>query len=180
MLDLKRFNYFSGEETAVSKAVFEICQIYELVGNMSILFHSRNLSDIGLHHSFQPAHSYKNIKELSNMLADKGLLFRADIIVIDAWKMKSESLDLLLEQVKNINSSFIIMSQSYHIINNIENISEYTVQSNIVHGNRNIKGFSLPLRETLINSKTEGWSATTEELKASFIRDKRLDDLLGD
>lgn len=180
MLDLKRFNYFSGEESAVGKAVHQICQMQELVGNMSILFHPRKGSEIGLHHSLQPAHYYQNNTELSNMLADKGLLFRADIIVIDAWKMKAESLDRLLEQVKNINSYFIIMSQSYHIISDNENITEYTVQSNIIHGKRNINGFSLPLREILINSKTDGWSATTEELKASFIRDKRLDDLLGE
>lgn len=180
MIDLKHFNYFSGEESAVGKAVYQICQMHELAGNMSILFHSRNNSEIGLHHSLQPAHSYQNNTELSNMLGDKGLLFRVDIIVIDAWKMKTDSLDRLVEQMKNLSPVFIIMSQSYHIVSDNENIAEYTAQSNIVYGKRNINGFSLPLREILINSKTDGWSATTEDLKASFIRDKRLDDLLGD
>lgn len=181
MIDLKKFNYFSGEESAVGKAVYQICQMHELAGNMSILFHSRNGSEIGLHHSMQPAHTYRTDAELSGMLHDAGLLFRADIVVIDAWKMKSERLYSVIGQLKDFAPNFIIMSESYHVIKNSENVAEYTVQSNILHSKqRNVAGISMPIRETLIMSKTENWSATTDELKASFVRDKRLDDLLGE
>lgn len=180
MIDLKKLNYFSGEESAVGKAVHQICQMHELAGNMSILFHSRTGAEIGLHHSMQPAHSYRTEADLSTMLSDKGLLFRADIVVIDAWKMSSDRLDRIVGQIKDLGHLFIIMSQSYHVVSG-DDIAEYTAQSNIAEGKqRNVLGFSVPLRETLIKSKTENWSATTEELKASFVRDRRLDDLLGE
>jgi len=190
MIDLKRFNYFSGEESAVGKAVHQICQMQELAGNMSILFHSRNGGEIGLHHSLQPAHTYRTYVDLLTMLADEGLLFRADIVVIDAWKMKSDNIDQIVDQVKSMKIRFIIMAQSYHVVVNSENVAEYTAHSNLVEGKyRTIpsgthSGFGqstqIPIRDTLIKSKTENWSATTEELKAAYIRDKRLDDLLGE
>lgn len=180
MIDLRKFNYFTGEESAVGKAVYQICQIHELAGSMCILFHSRAGSEIGLHHSMQPAHSYHTDSDLLMMLADEGLMFRADIVVIDAWKMSSVRLDRIVSKIKDLGHLFIIISQSYHVVSGDE-IAEYTAQSNIVEGKqRNVTGFSVPLKETRIKSKTENWSATTEELKASFVRDKRLDDLLGE
>lgn len=181
MIDLKKFNYFSGEESAVGKAVHQICQMHELAGNMSILFHSRTGGEIGLHHSMQPAHSYRTEVDLLAMLADKGVMFRADIVVIDAWKMKSDRLDRVVSRMKDLGHLFIIMSQSYHVVANNDEVAEYTAQSNIVEGKqRNVVGFSVPLRETRIKSKTENWSATTDELKSAFVRDKRIDDLLGE
>jgi hypothetical protein len=181
MIDLKHFNYFSGEESAVGKAVYQICQMQELAGNMAILFHSRNGGEIGLHHSLQPAHTYRTYVDLSTMLADEGLLFRADIVVIDAWKMKSDQIDQIVGQVKNMKICLIIMAQSYHVVVNNENVSEYTVHSNLVEGKyKSYQGIQIPIRDILIKSKTDGWSATTDDLKASFIRDKRLDDLLGE
>jgi hypothetical protein len=188
MIDLKRFNYFSGEESAVGKAVHQICQMQELAGNMAILFHSRNGGEIGLHHSLQPAHTYRTYVDLLTMLADEGLLFRADIVVIDAWKMKSDNIDQIVDQVKSMKICFIIIAQSYHVVTNSENVAEYTAHSNLVEGKYRAvpprsgfgQGIQIPIRDTLIKSKTENWSATTEELKAAFIRDKRLDDLLGE
>lgn len=180
MIDLKKINYFTGEQPAVGKAVHQICQMYELAGSMSILFHSSNGSDIGLHHSMQPAHTYRNDGDLSTMLTDKGLLFRADIVVIDAWKMNSDKLERIVNQIKGHNYALIIMSKSYYVVEN-DDVAEYTAQSNIVEGHyKTIAGYPLPLKETRIKNKKENWSATTEELKASFIRDRRLDDLLGD
>lgn len=180
MIDLKKLNYFSGEESAVGKAVYQICQMHELAGSMAILFHSRTGSEIGLHHSMQPAHSYRTDTDLCTMLADKGLMFRSDVVVIDAWRMSSDRLDRIVSQINELDYLFIIMSQSYHVVSG-DQIAEYTVQSNIVEGKqRNVIGFSVPLKETRIKSKTENWSATTDELKASFVRNKRLDDLLGE
>jgi hypothetical protein len=181
MIDLKHFNYFSGEESAVGKAVHQICQMQELAGNMAILFYYDYTTKIGLQYQMQPAHSYRTNIELSNMLADKGLLFRTDIIVIDAWDMDSENLDRIVEQAKDLGPNLIIMAQSYHVVTNNENVAEYTAHSNLVEGKyRTLKSLQIPLKETLIKSKTDGWSATTEDLKAAFIRDKRLDDLLGE
>lgn len=188
MIDLKHFNYFSGEESAVGKAVHQICQMQELAGNMAILFYYDYTTKIGLQYQMQPAHSYRTNIELSNMLADKGLLFRTDIIVIDAWDMDSENLDRIVEQAKDLGPNLIIMAQSYHVVTNNENVAEYTAHSNLVEGKYRAvpprsgfgQGIQIPIRDTLIKSKTENWSATTEELKAAFIRDKRLDDLLGE
>jgi len=83
---------------------------------------------------------------------------------------------------------FIIIAQSYHVVVNSENMAEYTAHSNLVEGKyRSVparsgfgQGIQIPIRDILIKSKTDGWSATTDDLKASFIRDKRLDDLLGE
>jgi|LauGreDrversion4_2_1035121.scaffolds.fasta_scaffold01675_9 hypothetical protein len=188
MINLKRFNYFSGEESAVGKAVYQICQMHELAGEMAILFHNRNGGEIGLHHSLQPAHTYRTYVDLSTMLADEGILFRADIVVIDAWKMKSDHIDQIVDQVKSMKICFIIIAQSYHVVVNSENMAEYTAHSNLVEGKyRSVparsgfgQGIQIPIRDILIKSKTDGWSATTDDLKASFIRDKRLDDLLGE
>ena len=73
------------------------------------------------------------------------------------------------------------MAQSYHVVVNNENVSEYTVHSNLVEGKyKSYQGIQIPIRDILIKSKTDGWSATTDDLKAAFIRDKRLDDLLGE
>ena len=185
MLDLKRFNYFSGEENAVSKAVLQICQMHELAGNMAILFYFEHNNKIGLNYHMHPAHAYRTNAELSNMLNDKGLLFRSDIVVIDAWEMNVEALDRIVNQVKDLAIYFIIMTQSYHVVSNNENVSEYTAHSNLVEGKYKTvvglgHGIQIPIRDTLIKSKTDGWSATTDDLKASFIRDRRLDDLLGE
>ena len=181
MIDLKHFNYFSGEENAVGKAVHQICQMHELAGNMAILFYFDYSTKIGLQYQMQPAHSYRTNIELSNMLADKGLLFRSDIIVIDAWDMNSTDLDRIIEQAKDLSPKLIIMSQSYHVVVNNENVSEYTVHSNLVEGKyKSYQSIQIPIRDILIKSKTDGWSATTDDLKAAFVRDKRLDDLLGE
>ena len=180
MIDLRRINYFTGEQAAVGKAVHQICGMHELAGSMSILFHPRNMSDTGLHHSMQPAHAYRTEADLATMLSDKGLLFRADIIVIDAWEMKSAALDRIVEKARCLDASLVIMAKSYHVVAG-DGVAEYTAESNIAEGKQRIvMGFSVPLKETRIKSKTENWSATTEELKASFVRDRRLDDLLGE
>lgn len=181
MIDLKKINYFSGEESAVSKAVHKICQMHELCGRNVVLFYNDHSSTFALQYQMQPAHEFSTFERITSMLDDKSLLFRVDLVVIYAYGLSAEMVDRIVRHIKDFEVDFIVAAESYRVVNNSADVAEYTAHSNLIQGKtKNISGMSLPIKETRIKSKTDGWSATIDELKASFVRDRRLDDLLGD
>lgn len=181
MIDLKKFNYFSGEDSAVSKAVCKICQMHELCGRNVMLFYNDHSSTFALQYQMQPAHEFKTVENVTSMLDDKSLLFRVDLVVIYAYGLSAEMVDRIARHIKDFEIDFIFAAESYRVVTNSADVAEYTVHSNLIQGKtKTIAGMSMPLKEIRIKSKTDGWSATVEELKASFVRDRRLDDLLGD
>ena len=178
MIDFKKYNYIIGDKSSVASGVHKITNFMELEGYSTLLLtpprtHSFNKKEdsTSLKHLITNQISFECFIDFKNICENSSNFFRLDFLVCDFWHLnKSEIYDYknLLEDLK-VKWIFIVAKEHHYKsnddVNEIELIYEY-------------KGFDksiLHIKERINNLET-----TFENLKKSYIRDVKINKLLGD
>lgn len=178
MIDFKKYNYIIGDKSSVASGVHKITNFMELEGYSTLLltpprtssFHKKEDST-SLKHLINNQIPFECFIDFKNICEDSSNFFRLDFLVCDFWHLnKSEIYDYkkMLEDLK-VKWIFIVAKEHHYKstddANKIELIYEY-------------KGFDKSILH--IKEKINNLETTFENLKKSYIRDVKINKLLGD
>lgn len=171
MIDLKKCNYITGDPLCVSYGVNKILKFFELEGRTILLITtSRQTTSTTLKYLFNNRVEYSDYNTFKSILEDKGKLFRVDLIVADLWQLKN--IANIGEYTKLLSESgidHIVLARQYHY--------KDTDSVNDFHITRESSGIG---DKYTINDSISNWSADIDSLIKSYIRDKKIDGIIGD
>jgi len=173
MITLKKYNYFTGTPGDVSNSVSKIVRFLEIDGFNPILF-CRNTSTIK--HQMPNNFEFKNLEHFRELVSDPGNLFRCNLIVLDLWGFNLIEIDKFKSICDDLNIKLIILAKEFNYKTS-DDVSDYHVITKYNHGTQ----ISLPIKsETTITERISNWTSTLDDLKKSYIRDKKIDILFED
>lgn len=176
MITLKKYNYFTGTPNDVSNSVSKIVRFLELEEWNSILFCRENST---IKHQMPNNFIFKNIENFRELISDPGNIFRCNLIVLDLWGFNLIEIDKFKSIVENLDIKIIILAKEFNYKTG-DDVGDYHV---ITKYNNNITPTSLsfPIKsETIITERISNWTSTLDDLKKSYIRDKKIDKLFED
>jgi hypothetical protein len=180
MIDLKRCNYFTGELSQVGYAISDIVKILELEDRNCLLITKPKPIDsspkneiTSLIYHMNPQYLFKNWDEFVKLVSDKSNFFRTDLIVFDFWSINKALIPKYKELIDKLDIDYIIVAKEY-TYKTTDDVTDYHISSESDYSSNRYKN------ERIIKDHINGWSATLKSLKEAYIRDKKLDDILGD
>lgn len=184
MLELKKVTYITGESAAARDVIVEIERLFELDGKCCVLLVPPKtaigpLASSGLRYRIHTQLEYKSDKHLSELTDDRSNFFRVDYILIDLWGMNLKAAAHKIDMIKKLGIPCIAAAESYHISSGDDETAEY--RATTVQGEEMVQsamGFNIYNREVVI--QWGGQKTTLASLKSSYVRDRKLDDLLGE
>ena len=175
MITLKKYNYFTGTPNDVSNAVSKIVRFLEVDGFNPILF-CRDNSNIK--HQMPNNFEFKNLEHFKELVSEPGNLFRCNLIVLDLWGFNLIEIDKFKSIVEELDVKLIILAKEFNYKTS-DDVGDYHV---VTKYNSNVtQALLLPIRsETIITERISNWTSTLDDLKKSYIRDKKIDKLFED
>jgi hypothetical protein len=176
MITLKKYNYFTGTPNDVSNSVSKIVRFLELEEWNSILFCRENST---IKHQMPNNFEFKNLEHFRELVSNPGNLFRCNLIILDLWGFNLIEIDRFKSIVENLDIKIIILAKEFNYKTG-DDVGDYHV---ITKYNNNITPTSLsfPIKsETIITERISNWTSTLDDLKKSYIRDKKIDKLFED
>lgn len=171
MIDLKKYNYFTGEKSSLAYGISDIVKFLDLAGHNYILFTlprptgSAKIHDVCLYHHLDNKIEFENIDDFREKISNKSNLFRVDLIVFDFWNVKKNNCSEYIKEIKNLTQNFIIVTKEFHYKTG-DDVNDFNIRTEYK---------DLYKSENWLTDKINGTSATLESLKMSYIRDKKLE-----
>jgi len=175
MIDLRKYNYFTGDVSSVANGVSSIVKFLDLAGYNYILFtppkpsESNKIHDLCLYHHLSNKIEFDNIDDFKEKILNKSNLFRVDLIVFDFWSKRKMNWSSYLEVIKNLPQNFIIVSKEFQY-KSTDDVNDFLLQQEYK---------DLHKSENWITDRINGTTATIDSLKKSYIRDKKIEHLFG-
>jgi hypothetical protein len=172
MIQIKRCNYITGGPSDVSYAVKKIVNFLEMEGRNTFLFcksKSSNSKGTTLKYLMEPKIEFNNLEHFTELINNKSNLFRVDLLLFDFWHLNVSSIIEYKEIIDKLNIDYIILAKEYHYKSS-EDVSDYHVK---------IESSELYNNEYLITDKISGWTSNLESISKSYIRNKKIDDILN-
>lgn len=178
MVDLKKYNYFTGDKSSVAHGVSDIVKFLDLAGHNYVLFTpkisttSDKIFDVCLYHHLENKIEFNNLEDFRNKIQNKSNLFRVDIIVFDFWGKVENKINWLpfLKEIEELPQKFIIVTKEFHYKTS-DDVNDF-------HLRQEYK--DLYKSDNWLTDRINNTSATIESLKLSYIRDKKIEHLFGD
>jgi hypothetical protein len=172
MIEIKRCNYITGNPSDVSYAVKKIVDFLDMEGRNPVLFckpRSSNSTATTLKYLMEPKINFNNIEDFTEVLNNKGNLFRVDLLVFDFWHLSVSSIIEYKQVIDKLNIDYIILEKEYNYKSS-EDVNDYHVK---------IESRELYHSEYSITDKISGWTSNLENLSKSYIRNKKIDDIFN-
>jgi hypothetical protein len=175
MIDLRKYNYFTGDVSSVASGVSSIVKFLDLAGYNYILFtppkpsESNKIHDLCLYHHLSNKIEFDNIDDFSEKILNKSNLFRVDLIVFDFWSKRKMNWSSYLEVIKDLPQNFIIVSKEFQY-KSTDDVNDFLLQQEYK---------DLHKSENWITDRINGTTATIDSLKKAYIRDKKIEHLFG-
>jgi mRNA-degrading endonuclease HigB of HigAB toxin-antitoxin module len=176
MIELKKINYFTGDTNDVARVVSKIVSFLELDGVNPVFFTTEHNKSIGKLCNIVPRIEFKKITDFNKKIHDNNLVFRANLFVLDFWGLDKSTIVEYKKLISDIDAKFIIMAKEY-IYSDSEDVSDFHVLVKYSSNGNTLYDFK---SEIFITNNIDGWKSTIDELKKSYIRDKKINGLLGD
>lgn len=176
MITLKKYNYFTGTTNDVSNSVSKIVKFLEVDGFNPILFCRDNST---IKHQLSNNFEFKNLEHFKELVSEPGNLFRCNLIVLDLWGFNLIEIDKFKSIVEGFDVKLIILAKEFNYKSS-DDVGDYHV---VTKYNSNVTptSLSIPIRsETIITERISNWTSTLDDLKKSYIRDKKIDKLFED
>ena len=173
MIELKRCNYITGDSTSVSFGVSEIVKFLELAGrNIILLTKPKQYDSSGLKYFIHNKLEYKNQDEFESLVENKSNLFRVDLIVADLWHLSVDRVSEYKHILSSTGIDFVIIAQKYHYKDS-DSVTDYHIkrESSLVGEMES---------SYIITNKINGWSTDLNSLIKSYIRDEKINNIIGD
>ncbi len=171
MIPLKKCNYITGDINSVSHAVTRIISFLDDDGRNSLLFckpRSSNSTNTSLKYFIDNKFEFNNYEDFKNIIGTDGNLFRVDLLIFDFWHLNLSSIIEYKILIDKLNIDYIIVAKEYHYKSS-DDVTDYHVKSEI----KDIKS------EYWITDKISGWTSELDSLKKSYIRDKKINQVIN-
>jgi hypothetical protein len=171
MIDLKKYNYFTGDKSSLAYGVSDIVKFLDLAGYNYVLFTppkptgSSKIYDVCLYHHLDNKIEFENIDDFTEKIENKSNLFRVDLIVFDLWSLKKMNRSRYFKVIENLSQKFIIVTKEF----------EYKTTDDVNDFHIRTEYKDLYKSENWLTDKISGTTTTLESLKMSYIRDKKLE-----
>lgn len=178
MIDLKRCNYITGDPTSVSFGVNEIIKFLELAGRNIVLITKPKSSghSTPLKYFINNKLEYRGYDDFKILVNNSSNLFRVDLIVVDLWDSSVSGIIEYKSVLDTLDIDYIILAKEYHYKDS-DDVTDYHIKRN----SRIKYSSSIPLEdEYIITNKISGWSADFGSLIKSYIRNKKIDGIIGE
>jgi hypothetical protein len=175
MIDLKKYNYFTGDVSSVASGVSSIVNFLDLAGYNYILFtppkpsESNKIHDLCLYHYLNNKIEFDNIDDFKEKILNKSNLFRVDLIVFDFWSKRKMNWSSYFDVIKDLPQNFIIVSKEFQY-KSTDDVNDFLLQNEYKDLNKS---------DNWITDRINGTTATIDSLKKSYIRDKKIEHLFG-
>jgi hypothetical protein len=175
MVDLKKYNYFTGDVASVASGVSSIVNFLDLAGYNYVLFtppkpsDSHKFHDLCLYHYLNNKIEFSNLEDFNEKISNKSNLFRVDLIVFDFWSKRKLNWIPYLEIIKTLPQNFIIVTKEFQY-KSTDDVNDFLLRSEYKE---------LHKHDIWLTDKISGNSATIESLKKAYIRDKKIEHLFG-
>ena len=176
MIDLKKYNYFTGDKSSVAYGVSDIVKFLDLAGHNYVLFTlprptgSSKVHDICLYHYLDNKIEFNNIDDFKDKILDKSNLFRVDLIVFDFWSIKKMNWSYYLNEITNLPQNFIIVAKEFQY-KTTDDVNDFLLQTEYK---------DLHKTDNWITDRINKNTTPIDSLKKAYIRDKKLEHLFGD
>lgn len=175
MIDLKKYNYFTGDVSSVASGVSSIVNFLDLAGYNYVLFtppkpsESNKIHDLCLYHYLNNKIEFDNIDDFKEKILNKSNLFRVDLIVFDFWSKRKMNWGSYFDVIKDLPQNFIIVSKEFQY-KSTDDVNDFLLQNEYKDLNKS---------DNWITDRINGTTATIDSLKKSYIRDKKIEHLFG-
>lgn len=175
MIDLKKYNYFTGDVSSVARGVSDLVKFLDLAGKNYILFsppkssNSDKIYDLCLYHYFENKILFDGIDEFIEKISNKSNLFRVDFIVVDLWSISKNNIFKYISVAEKTGLPLVVVSKEYYY-KSTDDVNDFHIRSEYK---------DLHKSEIWMTDKISGTSTTLDSLKLSYIRNKKLEYLFG-
>jgi len=170
MIELKKYNYFTGNLSSVMFGISDIIKYYDLDGGNYLLLSPLNINISGLSSLLTNNIGFKDINDLKSIIGDRSNLFRVDLLVFDFWDLTLEEISNFLWDIRNLDIKVVILAKLYSYKSS-DDVTDYHLRSEYKELNKS---------EIFITDNINKWSASLSSLKKSHRRDKKIDGLFGE
>lgn len=175
MVDLKKYNYFTGDISEVATGVSQIVNFFDLAGRNYVLFtpnkpsSSSKYHDLCLYHYLDNKIEFKDFDEFSEKINNSSNLFRVDLLVFDFWNISKNNLWMYISEISKSKLDSIIVAREFQYKTG-DDVNDFHIRKEYK---------DLQKSEIWINDKVKNVTTTLDSLKKSYIRDKKLEYLFG-
>lgn len=175
MVDLKKYNYFTGESTAVGQGVTQVVNFLDLAGDNYVLFtpprtHQFNKRrDLCLYHYLSNRVEFENFEDFTQKLQTPSNLFRATFLVFDFWPLNKDGQSKYLKLIAELSLPCIIVAKEFHYRSG-EWVNDFLLR---------VEYKDLTKSEIWLIDQNSGVQSTLSSLQVAYIRDKKLEHLFG-
>lgn len=176
MVDLKKYNFFTGDKSALASGVSDIVKFLDLAGYNYILFtpprpsFSDKIHDLCLYHHLDNKIEFNNIDDFKDKILDKSNLFRVDLIVFDFWSKRKMDWSNYIKEIGDLKYKFIIVAKEFHYKTG-DDVNDFHIRTEYKEKFKT---------DIWLTDKINNTTATIDSLKKSYIRDKKIEHLFGD
>lgn len=182
MIDLKKYNYFTGDPKSVVFAVNHIVKFLEMDNYNPLLISSGDST--GLCHLIKGNYNFDSYDEFREIITNKSKLFRVNLLIFDFYYFRGFGEYRKLIEDLNIASIIIINnniniddaghSNYYEVTSNKLQITNFNLKQSIREASLN------GLENLILTDKINNTSASLQAYKTSYVRDKKIDNIFGD
>lgn len=171
MIPLRKCNYITGDITSVSYAVNRVINFLEDDGRNPLLFckpRNSTSTNTSLKYLIDNKFEFNNFDEFKDILQERGNLFRVDLLIFDFWHLNLSGVIEYKSVIDKLNIDYIIVAKEYHYKSS-DDVTDYHIRSEV----KDYKS------EYWITDKISGWSSDIDSLKKSYIRDKKINQVIN-
>ncbi len=175
MIELKKYNYFTGNISEVGSAVSQIVKFFDLSGRNYLLFtpikpsSSSKSHDICLYHYLENKIEFSNIDDFTEKISDKSNLFRVDLLVFDFWSVNKNNLWKYIEKINELNIDSIIVAKEYQYKSS-DDVNDFLIRSEYKELHKS--------DIWIIDNQTKV-SSTIESLRLAYVRNEKINNIFG-
>ena len=173
MIDIKKYNYITGNMTDVSYAVNRIIYFLEIEGNNALLLHSnRYIKSTNMKYLYSNKIEFSSFESFVEVISNTGNIFKVDILILDFWHLEVDQImRYKIELDKLVDIKFVILARSFHYKKS-DDINDFHIRSES-------NEFTFEPTEYVITDNISGWSSTISNLATSYIRDKKIEQIFN-
>ena len=171
MIPLKKCNYITGDTKSVSYALTNILKFLEDDGLNPLLFCKPKrtaVNSTSLAYFIDNKIEFENIEEFKKKILDDGNLFRANLLIFDFWHLSFSSILEYKSLIDKVGIDHVILAKEFHYKTG-DDINEYHIKVESKDGSS----------KYWITDKISGWTSDLYLLSKSYIREKKIDEVIN-
>lgn len=178
MIDFKRYNYIVGDKSSVASGVHKIINFMELESYSTLLLTiprtfgiNKSEDTTSLKHMIGNQINFEGFYDFVKICENSSNFFRLDFLICDFWHLNKSEIYEYKKLLENLKVKWIFIVAKEHHYKSTDDVTEIE----LIYEYKGFDKSILHIKERVTNMET-----TFENLKKSYIREVKINKLLGD